>query len=99
MQKKATLKKYITIGVDTRIMQQKEAQKYDTQLAIQSIKQLKNLQTTIYPKKQSIRHKNNKKCINKEIGAFDQIPLKTREKTGQLQTKQYNNPLTYRHKK
>ncbi|WP_052331793.1 hypothetical protein [Methanobrevibacter oralis] len=41
MQKKATLKKYIIIGVDTRIMQQKEAQKYDTQLAIQSIKQLK----------------------------------------------------------
>ncbi|WP_169805471.1 hypothetical protein [Methanobrevibacter oralis] len=54
MQKKATLKKYIIIGVDTRIMQQKEAQKYDTQLAIQSIKQLKNLQTTIHPKKQSI---------------------------------------------
>lgn len=35
-----------------------------------------------------------KKCINEEIGAFDQIPLKTRAKTGYYRL---NSTTIFRH--
>ena len=41
-----------------------------------------------------------RKCINEEIKAFDQIPLKNRAKKGTIQTKKSNNiPTQNIHKK
>ena len=93
--RKSYIKNHITIDVDTIIILNYTANrnpKYDTQFVIPSIRQLKTYKPH-YILGRAHDIETIKKCINEEVEAFDQIPLKTRAKTGQLQTKYYNNLL------
>lgn len=83
--RKSYIKKHITIDVDTRMILNYAAnrdQKHDTQFAIPSIRQLKTYKPHYILADKSHDTEAIKKCINKEEGAFDQIPLKTQAKTG-----------------
>ena len=56
--------------------------KYDTQFAIASIRQLKPYKPHYILADRAYDIEAIRKCINEEVGAFDQIPLKTRAKAG-----------------
>ena len=83
--RKSYIKNHIAIDVDTRIILNYAANwgpKYDTQFAITSIRQLKPYKLQYILEYKAYDTKLIRKCINEEVGAFDQIPLKTRAKTG-----------------
>ena len=56
--------------------------KYDTQFAIASIRQLKSYTPHYILADRAYDTEPIRKCINEEVGAFDQIPLKKNAKTG-----------------
>lgn len=56
--------------------------KYDTQFEIALIRQLKPYKPHYILEDKAYDTEPIRKCINKEIGAFDQILLKIRAKTG-----------------
>ena len=73
--RKNYIKNHIAIDVDTRMI----LNKYDTQFAISLIRQLKLYKPHYsYQTKHMLR--TIRKCINEEVGAFDQILLKIRAK-------------------
>ena len=79
--RKSYIKNHIAIDVDTRMILNYSANqgpKYDTQFAIASIRQLKPYQPHYILADKAYNTEPIRKCINEEIGAFDQIPLKTR---------------------
>ena len=83
--RKSYIKNHITIDVDTRMILNYAANrgpKYDTQFAIASIRQLKPYKPHYILADRAYDTEAIRKCINEEVGAFDQIPLKTRAKTG-----------------
>ena len=59
--------------------------KYDTQFTIASIRQLKPYKPHYILADRAYDTEPIRKYINEEVGAFDQIPLKTRAKTGHYQ--------------
>lgn len=83
--RKSYIKNHIAIDVDTRMILNYAANrgpKYDTQFAIASIRQLKPYKPHYILADRAYDTEAIRKCINEEVGAFDQIPLKTRAKTG-----------------
>ena len=83
--RKSYIKNHIAIDVDTRMILNYAANrgpKYDTQFAIASIRQIKPYKPHYILADRAYDTEPIRKCINEEVGAFDQIPLKTRAKTG-----------------
>ena len=82
--RKSYIKNHIAIDVNTRIILNYAANngpKYDTQFAIASIRQLKSYKPHYILSDRTYDTEAIRKCINEEVGAFDQIPLKTLTKT------------------
>ena len=70
--------------------------KYDTQFAIASIRQLKSYAPHYILEDRAYDTEPIRKCINEEAKAEDQIPLKTRAKTGHYRLKskkQFNQEI------
>ena len=67
-------------------MQQTGDPKYDTQFAIASIRKLKPYKPHHLLADKEYDTEPIRKCINEEVGAFDQIPLKKKCKNRSLQT-------------
>ena len=83
--RKNYIKNHIAIDVDTRMILNYAANrgpKYDTQFAIASIRKLKPYKPHYILADKAYDTEPIRKCINEEVGAFDQIPLKTRAKNG-----------------
>ena len=81
--RKSYIKNHIVIDVDTRMILNYAANrgpKYDTQFAIASIRQLKTYKPHYILADRAYDTEPIRKCINEKVGAFDQIPLKTRAK-------------------
>ena len=79
--RKSYIKNHIAIYVDTRMILNYTANqglKYNTQFAIAPIRQLKPYQPHYILANKAYNTEPIRKCINEEIGAFNQIPLKTR---------------------
>ncbi len=94
--RKSYIKNHIAIDVDTRMILNYAANrgpKYDTQFAIASIRQLKPYKPHYILADRAYDTEPIRKCMNEEVGAFDQIPLKKTSKNRTLQTKQFNNLL------
>ena len=86
--RKSYIKNHIAIDVDTRMILNYAANrspKYDTQFTIASIRQLKPYKPHYILADRAYDTEPIRKYINEEVGAFDQIPLKTRAKTGHYQ--------------
>ncbi len=83
--RKSYIKNHIAIDVDTRMILNyaaKKGPKSDTQFVIASIRQLKTYKPHYILADRAYDTEPIRKCINEEVGAFDQISLKTRAKTG-----------------
>ena len=81
--RKIYIKNHIAIDVDTRmILNYAEIEAQNTQFAIASIRQLKPYKPHYILADMAYDTEAISKYINEEVGAFDQIPLKTRAKTG-----------------
>ena len=88
--RKSYIKNHIAIDVDTRIILNyttNRGPKYDTQFAIASTRQLKPYKLHYLLAKKTYDTKLIRKCINEEVGAFDQNTLKSTSKNRTLQIK------------
>nr|WP_243688030.1 transposase [Methanobacterium formicicum] len=65
--------------------------KYDTQFAKPALRQIKKYKPDYIVADKAYDTEPIRKCINEEIKAFDQIPLKNRAKKRTIQTKKPNN--------
>jgi len=83
--RKSYIKNHIAINVDTRMILNYAANKgpkHDTQFALASIRQLKPYKPHYILADKAYDSEEIRKCINEEVGAFDQIPLKKGATTG-----------------
>lgn len=97
-ERKSYVKNHIAIDVKTRLILHYAAQKgpkYDTQFAIKSIRQIKKYNPHYILADKAYDTEPIRKCINEEIKAFDQIPLKKRAKKGHYRLK---SPTIFRPK-
>ncbi|MDL2247040.1 transposase, partial [Methanobrevibacter sp. OttesenSCG-928-K11] len=97
-ERKSYIKNHIAIDVKTRLILDYTTQrgpKYDTTFAIQSIRNIKKYKPHYILADRAYDTEPIRKCINEEINAFDQIPLKTRAKKGHYRL---NSPTIFRHK-
>ena len=88
--RKSYIKNHIAINVDTRMILNYAANKgpkHDTQFALASIRQLKPYKPHYILADKAYDSEEIRKCINEEVGAFDQIPLKKRCNNRTLQAK------------
>ena len=97
-ERKSYVKNHIAIDVKTRLILHYAVQrgpKYDTQFAIASIRQIKKYNPHYILADKAYDTEPIRKCINEEIKAFDQIPLKKRAKKGHYRLK---SPTLFRQK-
>ena len=83
--RKSYIKNHIAINVDTRMILNYRANKgpkHDTQFALASIRQLKPYKPHYILVDKAYDSEEIRRCINEEVGAFDQIPLKKGATTG-----------------
>ena len=69
--------------------------KYDTQFAKPALRQIKKYKPNYIVADKAYDTEPIRKCINEELKAFDQIPLKNRAKRGQYRLK---SPAIFRQK-
>ena len=87
--RKNYIKNHIAIDVDTRMILNYAANrdpKYDTQFAIASIRKLKPYKPHHILADKAYDTEPIRKCINEEVGAFDQNSTKEKCKNRSLQT-------------
>lgn len=95
---KSYIKNHIAIDVKSRLILNSQARngpKYDTQFAIASIRKIKKYKPQYILADRAYDTEPIRKCINEEIRAFDQIPLKKRAKKGKYRL---NSPTIFRNK-
>ena len=84
-ERKSYVKNHISIDVDSRLILHYAAQRgtrFDTRFALAAIRNIKRYKPKYILADRAYDTEAIRKCINEEVGAFDQIPLKTRAKTG-----------------
>jgi hypothetical protein len=82
-QRKSYIKNHITVDTKTRLIlhyQTIRGPKHDTQFAKSAIRKIKKYKPHYIIADKAYDTEPIRKCINEEIKAFDQIPLKTRAK-------------------
>lgn len=97
-ERKSYIKNHITIDTKTRLIlhyQTTRGPKHDTQFAKSAIRKIKKYKPHYIVADKAYDTEPIRKCINEEIGAFDQIPLKTRAKKGHYRL---NSPTIFRQK-
>ena len=97
-ERKSYIKNHLTIDVKTRLIlyyQTSRGPKYDTQFAKPALRQIKKYKPDYIVADKAYDTEPIRKCINEELKAFDQIPLKKRAKKGQYRLK---SPTIFRHK-
>ena len=97
-ERKSYIKNHIAIDVKSRLIlnyQTQKGPKYDTQFAIASIRKIKKYKPHYILADRAYDTEPIRKCINEEIRAFDQIPLKKRAKKGKYRL---NSPTIFRNK-
>jgi transposase len=97
-ERKSYIKNHIAIDVKTRLIlhyQTLRGPKHDTQFAKPAIRQIKKYKPHYIVADKAYDTESIRKCMNEEIKAFDQIPLKTRAKNGHYRL---NSPTIFRHK-
>ena len=97
-QRKSYIKNHITVDTKTRLIlhyQTTRGPKHDTQFAKSAIRKIKKYKPHYIIADKAYDTEPIRKCINEEIKAFDQIPLKTRAKKGHYRL---NSPTIFRHK-
>lgn len=84
-ERKSYVKYHAAIDVKTRLILHQSAQRgprYDTKFALAAIRRVKKYKPRYILADRAYDTELIRQCINEEAGAFDQIPLKTRAKTG-----------------
>ena len=84
-ERKSSLNAIIAVDVDSRILLYSQATKgprHDTKFAIAAIRSLKKYYVDYIIADKAYDTNKIRKCINKEINASDQIPLKSNFKHG-----------------
>ena len=97
-ERKSYVKNHIAINVNTQLILDYQVQRgprHDTHFAKQSIRNIKIYKPHYIIADKAYDTEPIRKCINEEVGAFDQIPLKTRAKNGHYRT---NSPTIFRPK-
>jgi len=97
-ERKSYIKNHLTIDVKTRLIlyyQTSRGPKYDTQFAKPALRQIKKYKPHYIVADRAYDTEPIRKCINEELKAFDQIPLKKRAKKGQYRLK---SPTIFRDK-
>jgi transposase len=97
-ERKSYIKNHLTIDVKTRLIlyyQTSRGPKYDTQFAKPALRQIKKYKPQYIVADKAYDTEPIRKCINEELKAFDQIPVKNRAKKGQYRLK---SPTIFRHK-
>jgi len=97
-ERKSYIKNHIVIDAKSRLIldyQTQKGPKHDTHFAIVSIKKTKKYKPKYILADRAYDTEPIRKCINEEIGAFDQIPLKKRAKKGKYRL---NSPSIFRPK-
>jgi transposase len=97
-ERKSYIKNHLTIDVKTRLIlyyQTSRGPKYDTQFAKPALRQIKKYKPYYIVADKAYDTEPIRKCINEELKAFDQIPLKNRAKKGQYRLK---SPTIFRNK-
>jgi hypothetical protein len=82
-ERKSYIKNHLTIDVKTRLIlyyQTSRGPKYDTQFAKPALRQIKKYKPHYIVADKAYDTEPIRKCINEELKAFDQIPLKTEQK-------------------
>ena len=95
-ERKSYVKYHATIDVETRLILHQSAQRgprYDTKFALAAIRGVKKYKPHYILADRAYDTELIRKCINEETGAFDQIPIKTRAKTGHYRL---NSPTIFR---
>ncbi|MCQ2977320.1 MAG: transposase [archaeon] len=89
-ERKSYVKNHISIDVPTRLILHFAAQRgprFDTRFAIAAIRQIKHYKPKYTLADRAYDTEPIRKCINEEIKAQEQIPLKTRAKKGKYRLK------------
>ncbi len=97
-ERKSYIKNHLTIDIKTRLIlhyQTSRGPKYDTQFAKPALRQIKKYKPEYIVADKAYDTEPIRKCINEELNAFDQIPLKNRAKKGQYRLK---SPAIFRKK-
>ena len=92
-ERKSYVKNHISIDVDSRLILHFAAQRgprFDTRFAIAAIRNIKKYNPKYILADRVYDTEPIRKCINEEVKAEDQIPLKTRAKTGHYRLKSKN---------
>ncbi len=92
-ERKSYVKNHISIDVDSRLILHFAAQRgprFDTRFAIAAIRNVKKFNPKYILADRAYDTEPIRKCINEEAKAEDQIPLKTRAKTGHYRLKSKN---------
>lgn len=92
-ERKSYVKNHISIDVDSRLILHFAAQRgprFDTRFAIAAIRNIKKYNPKYVLADRAYDTEPIRKCINEEAKAEDQIPLKTRAKTGHYRLKSKN---------
>ena len=97
-ERKSYVKNHISIDVDSRLILHFAAQRgprFDTRFAIAARRNIKKYNPKYILADRAYDTEPIRKCINEEAKAQDQIPLKTRAKTGhyRLSKKQFNQEI------
>lgn len=96
--RKGYIKNHLAIDVDTRLIitySANKGPKYDTEFAIAAIRKIKKYKPHYILADKAYDSEPIRKCINEEVGAFNQIPLKKHAKTGHYRL---NSISIFRHK-
>lgn len=96
-ERKSYIKNHIAIDVDSRLIlnyQTQRGPKYDTEFALASIRKTKKYHPHYILADRAYDTEPIRKCINEEINAFDQIPVKKRAKNGKYRL---NSQAIFRH--
>ena len=92
-ERKSYVKNHISIDVDSRLILHFATQRgprFDTRFAIAAIRNIKKYNPKYILADRAYDTEPIRKCINEEAKAQDQIPLKTRAKTGHYRLKSKN---------
>ena len=92
-ERKSYVKNHISIDVESRLILHFAAQRgprFDTRFAIAAIRNIKKYNPKYVLADRAYDTEPIRKCINEETKAEDQIPLKTRAKTGHYRLKSKN---------
>ena len=98
-ERKSYVKNHISIDVDSRLILHYAAQRgprFDTRFALAAIRNIKKYKPKYILADRAYDTEPIRKCINEEAKAEDQIPLKTRAKTGHYRLKskkQFNQEI------